>query len=211
MNQTKMLLGLVVLVSALTGCNDSAKKNENALLSENRGLRDRLTQAQSDLQSAQDENRKLKYQLDETNQQIMDLNSAPPKELSSFGPGVEVFQRGNEMILRIEGDILFDSGKDNLRSSAKSTLAKIAREIEREYPGSNIQVTGFTDTDPIKKSGYKSNYHLGFSRAYAVGQYLSNQGISKKMISYSSFGPQQPLDTKARSRRVEVSVFTGDN
>ena len=72
MNQTKLLLGLVMMVTALTGCNDSAKKNENALLAENRGLRDRLTQSQSDLQSAQDENRRLKYQLDETNQQISD-------------------------------------------------------------------------------------------------------------------------------------------
>ena len=208
MNQTKLLLGLVMMASALTGCNDSAKKNENALLAENRGLRDRLTQSQSDLQSAQDENRRLKYQLDETNQQINDMNAQPPQELAGFGPGVEVFKRGNEMILRIEGDILFDSGRDKLRSSAKTTLAKIAREIKNEYPNSKIQVTGYTDSDPIKKSGYKSNYHLGFARAYAVGQYLDNEGIGKDMIAYSSFGPQQPLDTKARSRRVEVSVFT---
>ncbi|MCH2160958.1 MAG: OmpA family protein [Phycisphaerales bacterium] len=208
MNQIKMLLGIVVMASALGGCNDSAKKNENALLTENRGLRDRLTQAQSDLQTAQDDNRRLKYQLDETNQQMADFQAQPPQELTAFGPGVEVFQRGDEVIVRIEGDVLFDSGRDKLRTTAKSTLAKIATEIAREYPGSKIRVTGFTDTDPIKKSGYKSNYHLGFARAYAVGQYLGDKGISNNQISYSSFGPQMPLDTKARSRRVEVSVFT---
>ena len=208
MNRTTIFLGLAVMAATLTGCNDAAKKNENALLSENRGLRDRLTQSQADFDAVNDENRRLKYQLDEANQKLTDAASSPPAELTAFAPGVSVLQRGNETILRIEGDVLFDSGRDSLKSTAKSTLSAIAANIEKAYPNSRVMVTGYTDSDPIKKSGHKSNYHLGFSRAYAVGQYLGSHGINSDRISYSTNGPLQPLETKAKSRRVEVSVFT---
>ena len=89
-------------------------------------------------------------------------------------------------------------------------MANVAREIEAQYPNANVRVTGYTDSDPIKKSGHKSNYHLGFSRAFAVGQYLGTQGIGKTKLSYATYGPQDPLGTKAKSRRVEVTVMTED-
>ena len=202
-------LGLAVLSGAIVGCTNG-KQNENALLDENRNLRDRLGQTEADLQAAEDENRRLSFQLEEAKQVTANINAQPPQEISNFGPGVEVFQRGNETVVRIEGDVLFDSGRDTLKSSAKRTLAKVAQEIENQYPNADVRVTGYTDSDPIKKSGYKSNYHLGFSRAYAVGQYLGSQGIGKKKLSYATFGPLDPLSTKAKSRRVEVTVMTED-
>jgi flagellar motor protein MotB len=80
--------------------------------------------------------------------------------------------------------------------------------LQAAYPNTEIRVTGFTDTDPIKKSGFKSNYHLGFARAYVVGQYLGKHGISPGRVSYATFGPADPLSSKSKSRRVEVSVFS---
>ena len=202
-------LGLAVLSGALVGCN-SGKQNENALLDENRSLRDRLGQTQSDLQAAEDENRRLSFQLEENKQVTANMNAQPPQVISNFGPGVEVFQRDNETVVRIEGDVLFDSGRDTLKSSAKNTLAKVAKDIEAQYPNANVRVTGYTDSDPIKKSGHQSNYHLGFTRAFAVGQYLGSQGIRKSKLSYATYGPQDPLGSKAKSRRVEVTVMTED-
>ncbi len=149
MKQLITLLGLAVLGGALVGC-DSGKQNENALLDENRSLRDRLGQTQSDLQTAEDENRRLSFQLEENKQVTANLNAQPPQTISNFGPGVEVFQRGNETVVRIEGDVLFDSGRDTLKSSAKKTLSNVAKEIEAQYPNANVRVTGYTDTDPIK-------------------------------------------------------------
>ena len=210
MRRMTMLLGLAVLGTALGGCNDTAKQNEQSLLNENRNLRDRLDQARSDLQTAQDENSRLQFQLEESSARMADVSAQPPAGVSEFGPGVEVFQRGNETIVRIEGDVLFDSGRNTLKPDAKKTLGRIASKIEEMYPNANIRVAGHTDTDPIKKSGHKTNYHLGFERAYAVGQYLGSHGIQPDRISYASYGPHDPLGSKSKSRRVEVSVMNDD-
>ena len=210
MRRMNMLLGLAILGTALSGCNDSAKRNEESLLNENRNLRDRLDQSQTDLQSAQDENNRLQFQLEESKERVSDASAQPPAGISGFGPGVEVFQRGNETVVRIEGDVLFDSGRNSLRPAAKKTLAQIASKIEQMHPNSEIRVSGHTDTDPIKKSGHKTNYHLGFERAYAVGKYLGSHGIPPARISYASFGPHDPLGSKSKSRRVEVSVMNDD-
>jgi flagellar motor protein MotB len=78
--------------------------------------------------------------------------------------------------------------------------------MKQKYAGKYIRVAGFTDTDPIKRSTFKSNYHLGFDRAYSVREFLVGKGLDGKTISLSSFGPDVPLKTKEQSRRVEVIV-----
>ena len=86
---------------------------------------------------------------------------------------------------------------------------KIIRILNDNYSTKAIDVAGFTDTDPIKFSPHKDNYYLGFARAYAVREYLVSKGIDGTRISLSSFGPDQPRDTKSKSRRVEI-VVVGD-
>ena len=68
-----------------------------------------------------------------------------------------------------------------------------------------IIINGHTDSDPIRKSGFKSNHHLGFERGWAVYEYLVNRGESQSRLS-SSYGPNSPLDSKKESRRVEIVV-----
>ena len=108
--------------------------------------------------------------------------------------------------MTLEGDVLFDSGKATLKDSAKKTLTKVASVLKEKYAGKAIRVAGFTDTDPIKKSNYKSNYHLGFDRAFEVREFLISKGVDGKTISLSSYGPDRPEKTKAQSRRVELLV-----
>ena len=107
-----------------------------------------------------------------------------------------------------EGDVLFDSGKTALKENAKKSLDKVAAILKEKYAVKYIRVAGFTDTDPIKKSGFKDNYYLGFDRAYSVREYIIKKGLEGNVISLSSFGPDVPLKTKAQSRRVEVIVVS---
>ena len=65
---------------------------------------------------------------------------------------------------------------------------------------------GHTDSDPIRRSGHKSNYHLGFERGFAVREYLISRGIDPSNISITSYGPDQSLGSKSKSRRVEIVV-----
>ena len=43
----------------------------------------------------------------------------------------------------------------------------------------------------IRKSGFKSNYHLGFERAYAVREYLVSRGVPPTSVYVASHGPDQ--------------------
>ncbi len=122
--------------------------------------------------------------------------------------GVTVSAEGNEIHVSIEGDVLFDSGKETIKNGSKKSLDKVAAILKDNYGGREVRVAGFTDTDPIKYSKFKDNYYLGFDRAYAVREYLLSKGVDGKQVSLSSYGPNVPLDSKAKSRRVEVIVVT---
>ncbi len=202
---TRFLI-LVPLFAAgvLGGCSDTAKMNEQDLLSENRGLRDQLTAARGAQESAESRSRQLEYELGEAQQKLADSEAQPV--LPDDGAGYDWRMEDGYAVVAIEGDVLFDSGKHDLKPAAKKALAQIVQVIKADYPSAEIRINGFTDTDRIKTKKYVSNYHLGFERSYAVGQYLMSQGIARQDISYGSFGPLKPMGTKSESRRVEVTV-----
>ncbi|MBC03210.1 MAG: hypothetical protein CMJ34_07885 [Phycisphaerae bacterium] len=198
-------LAPLTLVALLAGCNGDSKMNQQALLDENRDLRSELDRARSSQDDADARARQLEFELGEANQKLADAESQPP--LPSDSDGATWSNRDGVPVVNIEGDVLFDSGQHDLKSAAQSTLRTVAGEIKAEYPGASIRIDGFTDTDRIKTDKYKTNYHLGFERAYAVGQYLIRQGIDRSSISYGSFGPLMPKSTKDESRRVEIVVI----
>lgn len=204
----RFLLIPLASLALLAGCDNGQKMNEQALLDENRDLRAELDRSRGAVDDAEARARQLQFQLDEANAQLAEAKSQPP--LPADSEGFTWRQDEGRAVVEIEGDVLFDSGKFDLKPAAQSTLRAIARQIKDSYPGSEIRVDGFTDTDQIRanrRNVIPTNYHLGFFRAYAVGQFLQRQGIDKGAISYGSYGPEKPQATKAESRRVEVSVI----
>ena len=97
--------------------------------------------------------------------------------------------------------------KTTLRKSAKNTLNQIAAVIEREYQHNTIQVKGYTDTDPIKKSKWADNLDLSLQRAAAVHRYLQQQGVDPQRMEAVGLGPWHPQASKSKSRRVEIVVI----
>jgi len=209
-----MTLGPVACAVALLGGCDSAQKDEIALLQqETDDLRKQLADRNEALESLERERLAAVSRADAAERGASTAAPAP-----SSGPivvesgfegisGVSATRVGNEIHVSIEGDVLFDSGRATLRNDARRSLDRVASAIRDKYPGREIRVVGFTDTDPIKRSGFKSNYHLGFDRAFTVREYLVGKGLDGKRISLASYGPDVPLDSKAKSRRVEVIVI----
>ena len=188
----------LALALAMTGCKND---DVNALKAENESLRAQLDKANSALDASDRERLAAEARAADAGKG----GDSASKDFAGI-EGVSATRVGNEVHVNIEGDVLFDSGKTTLRDAARKSLDKIVAVLGDKYKGKAIRVAGFTDTDPIKKSGVKSNYHLGFDRAYAVREYLVGKGMDGKVISLSSFGPDVPLKTKALSRRVEVIV-----
>jgi outer membrane protein OmpA-like peptidoglycan-associated protein len=202
-------LSAVVLLPALTGCNTQSLKDENALLvEENSTLRAQLEDRNQALDSVNQELRDKNLANSDLQRQLTDVENEPVGGTGFENiPGVTPSSSGGEIVASVESDVLFDSGKSTLKPAAKQTLDAVAGVLSGSYGTKTVRVAGHTDSDPIKKSGYKSNYHLGFERAVAVRNYLASRGVKDARMYLASYGPNRPRTTKDASRRVEIVVL----
>lgn len=145
----------------------------------------------------------------------VELESSFDGEAANDGQGIEVIVNEEEDYLEIKlpNQLLFDSGKADLKSASYTALHIIAEEM-RKYPGHDIKTEGHTDNMPINNARFPSNWELSAARAIAVATYFVNQeGISPDRISAEGFGefrPEYPNDTpenRAKNRRVNVKIM----
>jgi chemotaxis protein MotB len=205
---------LFVTAAPLTGCADKSAMRTNAsLMSENEELRDRNNQLEDlfgeqeiQLGQLQGENRTLRTE----NGRLLAEGSSRPSASTGFegvaGVSSTVLDTG-EVLLSIESDILFNSGKTALKSNAKKTLNQVASVLAGRYANRLIRISGHSDSDPIKKSKWKTNERLSAERALIVEEYLVKKGVPNKSMYVAAFGPSRPLGTKKASRRVELVVL----
>ncbi len=214
-----VLLTLLLATSAmLTGCNNSLKDENAALMEESQNLRaqladrnDALEAANADRREMEMINAELRRQNDELNQQLAARPSQPERRTGFEGIEGVSSQFANGMVtVTIASDILFDSGKAALKTNAQRSLDQVASVLNSQYNGRTIRIAGHTDTDPIVKSGWKTNYHLGAERAYSVMEYLKGRRVPENRMFIASFGPNRPQGSKAQSRRVEIAVMMNE-
>jgi len=111
--------------------------------------------------------------------------------------------------VNIQGDVLFDAGKADVRTSSKKTLDQVAAALNGQYKGKPVRIEGHTDSDPIKVSKWKSNQELSEARAKAVRDYLVNKGVPSSRVTTTGLGSTQPKgEVKSKNRRVEIVVVT---
>ncbi|MHC4786662.1 MAG: OmpA/MotB family protein [Planctomycetota bacterium] len=203
------LLVVPATFALLAGCTTDLQKHNALLARENGDLRAQLGDRNAALADAQQELRDKNIELSQLRR---DLESGQPPLAQVTGfeqiANVSAAYGAGEVTVAVESDVLFASGKASLKAAAKASLDEVAAVLNRSYADYLIRVEGHTDSDPIRKSGYKSNYHLGFERAYAVRDYLVSRGVDAQRVSTASYGPDEPLGTKAASRRVEIVVIT---
>lgn len=113
--------------------------------------------------------------------------------------------------VNLPSDVFFASGQAVLLPEAKHSLVKLVTALKKEYTGKPIRIEGYTDSDPIRKSHWKSNVELSEKRAEAVRDYLVSKGVSPERFNIEGLGDAKPKSRtdKARNRRVELVVLTG--
>jgi outer membrane protein OmpA-like peptidoglycan-associated protein len=105
-------------------------------------------------------------------------------------------------------DVLFDTGKFNLRAEAREKLAKFSG-IMLNYPTLNVAVEGHTDST----GSDELNQKLSERRAEEVAAYLAKDGgLPAANITSAGFGKTRPVDDNStakgrqRNRRVELII-----
>jgi flagellar motor protein MotB len=110
--------------------------------------------------------------------------------------------------------VLFDSGLADLTPQGRQLLTETAGKIHELHPERRIVVRGHTDSEPIARSGWRSNWELGAARSLNVLHYLVSEcGISEDRVSAQSFGTQKPVEGnetpegRRLNRRTELTVM----
>lgn len=111
------------------------------------------------------------------------------------------------LITKLKSDILFDTGKANLKPEAKENLKQMA-EIMKKYPENVLTVKGFTDDTGTSKI----NQTLSQQRAEAVKKELLQDGLTAVPIDTMGLGPAYPIASndnssgRSQNRRVEIEI-----
>lgn len=214
---TWLAAGLAVIFMTVgTGCEDP-KARIAILEDENRALAMDLEQARAQMDRAQRDNEACQSSLMAAQRQNSDLRtqlaSKPTAAPAAAAPVMDMPGNwqpvpGGAMVA-IDGSVLFDSGKAALKQSSQKLLNQLASEIRSSFGDKDIYVFGHTDTDPIKKSGWKDNRELSAQRSLAVVRYLAEQGLPQSHLVACAWGEHRPVasnankDGKSKNRRVE--------
>lgn len=126
---------------------------------------------------------------------------------------VEVEFNAEYVCLDLNGTLLFDSGKSELKTEAYALLDKIGIILET-YSNNMIEIEGHTDNVPINSTKYESNDVLSMYRALTVADYVREiTELNPAHIKSSGRGEYAPVadnstaEGRARNRRVEVKIY----
>lgn len=153
----------------------------------------------------------LESQLDELQNAKRQLEEQLNQAIQDNQVKVEMAERG--LVITFVAEILFNSGKSQLRSEASPLLDKVHKVLKESVPGNSIGIEGHTDNVPIKVSGWKSNWELSTARALSVLHYLERKGVDPHRMSAIGYGEYRPVDTndssvgRQKNRRVEIVIL----
>ena len=76
-------------------------------------------------------------------------------------------------------------------------------------------IEGHTDNQPIKRSGWKSNWELSTARALSVLHYLGDKSVAEPRLAAIGYGEYKPAllpmtipkQGRQKNRRVEIVIL----
>ncbi|NLF07672.1 MAG: OmpA family protein [Pirellulaceae bacterium] len=147
----------------------------------------------------------------ELSRQLVELSQRHPS--LQFDPATGVS--------KLDADILFDSGRSELKPGAERLLEDLVRVLRTPSGGGmKIMVAGHTDNqriaDPALREKHPNNFHLSTARALAVADYMKRAGLPEHRMAVAGFGSYQPIASNAtarerqQNRRVELFVMSPD-
>lgn len=111
------------------------------------------------------------------------------------------------ILVKLRGDILFDTNSDALRPAAIEQLSRVG-DILARYPDDRVRVEGHADST----GSARHNEELSRRRAEAVRTVLQGRGVREAQLTALGIGETRPAATnatakgRALNRRVELHI-----
>jgi len=115
----------------------------------------------------------------------------------------------NRMVIELSNNILFDSGRAELKPEGEAALGEIVGVLN-SIADRQFQVAGHTDNIPMRSSRFASNWELSTNRAVTVARFMIEQGLGPERISAAGYAETQPVasnstdEGRAQNRRIEI-------
>lgn len=116
------------------------------------------------------------------------------------------------LITKLKADILFDTGKYDLKPAAVNNLAQMAAIIKK-YPEDVLTVKGYTDNTGTAQG----NLALSEKRAGAVRDEIIKGGIPSNTVTLVGMGRENPISDnntpagRSANRRVEIEITVDES
>jgi outer membrane protein OmpA-like peptidoglycan-associated protein len=185
-----------------------AAKTELATTVQNqlKATRGQLNQTQQTLSQTQMTLEQQKAAAAEQQKKLADLEAKLKDARDTIAKIAAVKDDDRGMVITLQGEVLFKTGKWDLKAGAMAKLDQIAEALRgKEQP---MVVFGFTDN----VGGIDMNMDLSQKRASSVRDYLVQKGIPADLITSQGKGPAEPIagndsvEGRAQNRRVEIVV-----
>jgi chemotaxis protein MotB len=130
---------------------------------------------------------------------------------------VRIKRRGNELVVELADQILFDSGHAEINEGGQEVLAHVAPSLVR-LEGYTIQVGGHTDrtrvVNPETQERFPTNWELSTARATNVVRQLEERGkVPGARLMAAGFAQYRPIagnataDDRKKNRRIELVLL----
>lgn len=116
------------------------------------------------------------------------------------------------LVTKLKSDILFDTGKYNLKPGSLSNLSQMAAIIKK-YPENVLTIKGYTDSTGTPDG----NKRLSEARAAAVRDELIKGGVPSQTVSILGMGRDNPIadnntaQGRQQNRRVEIEITVDES
>ena len=162
-------------------------------LSTEGGEKAKLTQDMAQMKAALAEYQARAETLERIKQRFEALRKKLQK-LTELGLDVKI--RNNRMVISLPGDVLFDSGRDDLKGGGEKILLQVADVIQNDAAlrDRQYQVAGHTDDQPLKRAAdtFHDNWGLSLMRARQVLVFLVAPAETDKPGAAKKAAPPPP-------------------
>jgi len=157
---------------------------------------------------------RLLPRIKELEQSVKEWRSGVEKNVKSvLGDMASKVQVTASGAIAVEGEFLFAAGSDKLKPQARPLIRKLAKLLTTRYKDYYYRIDGHTDDQPIRRSPFRSNWHLSVMRAISVLEALKEAGVDEERMFIAGFGefkPRVPNRPGRKghplNRRVEITI-----